>query len=363
MAPNETEPRRLRSHCYRTQQMKRLLSSHVFVLGLTLATSARAQLYAYDDGMTENALSPVGANDVIFLSAFDVAGGGMDILSELQVGVGTALAPAGGLDGNPLTLAVWNDPTNDHDPTDAVLVYQSPLLMVASSNTDLRVSYPIPGGIAVSDGFFVGALTNVGPSEFPVGLDLDGPFSTTSNLFWVGGDAGAADLTNLGGNSVPVYPISGALLIGAVGGSSSGLGTTYCSPGIANSTGFAATISASGSNSFTTNQLTLTAGQLPAGQFGFFLCSLGQGFIPAPGGSQGNLCLGANIGRYNGPGQILNSLTAGGFSLQLDLTQTPTPVGPVAVAPGETWNFQCWYRDLNPAATSNFTDAVEVTFL
>ncbi|MCP3916270.1 MAG: hypothetical protein GY711_12005 [bacterium] len=30
--------------------------------------------------------------------------------------------------------------------------------------------------------------------------------------------------------------------------------------------------------------------------------------------------------------------------------------------PGETWNFQCWYRDNNPGPTSNFTDAVSVTF-
>ncbi len=30
---------------------------------------------------------------------------------------------------------------------------------------------------------------------------------------------------------------------------------------------------------------------------------------------------------------------------------------------GDTWNFQCWYRDNNPVPTSNFTDAVSVTFL
>ena len=34
------------------------------------------------------------------------------------------------------------------------------------------------------------------------------------------------------------------------------------------------------------------------------------------------------------------------------------PTGPVQV--GETWHFQCWYRDVG---TSNFTDAVAVSFL
>ena len=30
--------------------------------------------------------------------------------------------------------------------------------------------------------------------------------------------------------------------------------------------------------------------------------------------------------------------------------------------PGQTWNFQAWYRDANPTVTSNFTDAVGITF-
>ncbi len=32
----------------------------------------------------------------------------------------------------------------------------------------------------------------------------------------------------------------------------------------------------------------------------------------------------------------------------------------VAVLPGETWNFQCWYRDAG--GTNNFTDVVSVLF-
>jgi hypothetical protein len=52
----------------------------------------------------------------------------------------------------------------------------------------------------------------------------------------------------------------------------------------------------------------------------------------------------------------------------LDLTQTPTPTGFVVVAAGETWHFQTWHfqtwhRDaVGGVATSNFTDAVSITF-
>jgi hypothetical protein len=35
----------------------------------------------------------------------------------------------------------------------------------------------------------------------------------------------------------------------------------------------------------------------------------------------------------------------------------------VAVAAGETWNFQSWHRDaVGGVATSNFTDAVQLDF-
>jgi len=76
-----------------------------------------------------------------------------------------------------------------------------------------------------------------------------------------------------------------------------------------------------------------------------------------------NLCLGGSIGRFVGPGQVMNSGASGSFTLTVDLSALPTPTGLVTAQPGETWNFQAWYRDANPGPTSNFTDAVAVTFL
>ena len=75
-----------------------------------------------------------------------------------------------------------------------------------------------------------------------------------------------------------------------------------------------------------------------------------------PPGSSGFICLGGAIGRFNQPGNIGQGPT---FSIQVDLTAVPQPTGPVAVQPGETWNFQAWYRD---GGTNNFTDAVEILF-
>jgi hypothetical protein len=140
------------------------------------------------------------------------------------------------------------------------------------------------------------------------------------------------------------------------------LGTAYCMTN-PNSTGVPGVLSATGSAAVASNDVTLTADDLPLNAFGFFLTSRTQGFTANPGGSQGNLCLGGSIGRYVGPGQIQNSGGTGSISLVLDLAQTPTPTGLVAVVPGETWNFQGWHRDaVSGSATSNFTNGLSIAF-
>jgi hypothetical protein len=142
-----------------------------------------------------------------------------------------------------------------------------------------------------------------------------------------------------------------------------GVGTNYCTAN-ANSTGQTGLISGSGSASVAANNLTLATSSLPLNSFGYFITSLTQAITPNPGGSQGVLCIGGMIGRYTGPGQIKNSGATGSFSLLLDLTQIPTPTGFVPAVVGQTRNFQSWHRDsVGGVATSNFTNALSVTFL
>jgi subtilisin family serine protease len=138
------------------------------------------------------------------------------------------------------------------------------------------------------------------------------------------------------------------------------IGRSYCGPAVNNSTGQPGVIRALGSDVVADNGLFLSAAQLPPGQFGYFLASLTQDFVSGPGASQGNLCLGGQIGRFSEQIQAVDG--AGEMQIAVDLTNIPTGP-PSAVMAGETWNFQAWYRDLNPTATSNFTDAIAVTFL
>ena len=132
--------------------------------------------------------------------------------------------------------------------------------------------------------------------------------------------------------------------------------TRYCSPAVANSSGQAGWLDASGSDALQHNNFFLTASNLPTNQFGYFLGSLQADFVPNPGGSAGNLCVGGNVLRFT---SMLGNSGAGGFIWgKLKLNSLPGPP-PNAVVTGDTWYFQTWFRD---QATSNFTDGLSVLF-
>ncbi len=154
------------------------------------------------------------------------------------------------------------------------------------------------------------------------------------------------------------------------------LGTPFCDPAGVNSSGNAATISASmGAGAGTGVRLDVTGGPtLPASGFGFFVVadSIGAA-LPV---NQGFLCLGQPQGRYNpGAGGARNSLgqfdangdfenlagtSTTGFGFDVP-TALPSPPGGNITA-GSTWHFQLWYRDVNPGTTTNFSNGVSLDF-
>lgn len=137
------------------------------------------------------------------------------------------------------------------------------------------------------------------------------------------------------------------------------VGAPVMCPAAPNSTGVAGALDAIGSGFVAINDLTLRATSLPPQQFSLLVTSQNIGFTPNLGGSQGNLCLGIGIGRFN---DLLGPTDASGeISFAVDLTALPTPNALVAASAGETWVFQAWHRDVvGGAQTSNLTAAVQV---
>ena len=136
------------------------------------------------------------------------------------------------------------------------------------------------------------------------------------------------------------------------------IGQSYCTA-VPNSTGQIGNLEAFGSPIAANNGVSLVASSLPPYEFGLFLTSATPGFVPAAGGSMGNLCLGGAIGRYVQPGQVMNAGAAGVIALPIDLTQTPQGAGFVSVLAGQTRSWQVYHRD---GVTSNYTRGLSIMF-
>ena len=125
----------------------------------------------------------------------------------------------------------------------------------------------------------------------------------------------------------------------------------YCSS-TPNSTGQAAVMSMEGSVELSLEDFTLKAGPVPD-DYGLFF--YGPTMHDQPLGN-GRLCITGSLIRFPA------TFAAGGeFSLAVDVTD-PAPGGS-AFLPGETWLFQCWFRDPGTGTGSDLSDGLSVTFL
>ncbi|MCP4809599.1 MAG: VCBS repeat-containing protein [Proteobacteria bacterium] len=147
--------------------------------------------------------------------------------------------------------------------------------------------------------------------------------------------------------------------------------------------GYPAELVALGTQHVSYNSFALKVSQLPATGttaylFNAFLSpqqTLSVVSNPSIGGvaSSGNVCIaGGTFGRHVFGGDIFMG-TDGFFEIPVDLTAVPSPRDGVSfpnpghysttVLAGETWYWQCWFRDAQEGAGhSNFSNAISVTF-
>ncbi|MEL6904651.1 MAG: hypothetical protein AAFP22_04555 [Planctomycetota bacterium] len=129
-----------------------------------------------------------------------------------------------------------------------------------------------------------------------------------------------------------------------------------------NSSTDGARLFARGSDVATDNNLQLRLTNTPQNVFSLYFTSQGTArFTPA--GSDGVLCItDANIARFND--SLATTDISGARTYTPDLAnilfQNAGTATLVSVMAGDTFNFQVWYRD--GATTSNFSDAISVTF-
>jgi len=135
------------------------------------------------------------------------------------------------------------------------------------------------------------------------------------------------------------------------------VGFNYCTSKL-NSSNSAAQIAAFGSAVAEDNDFLLSVSGAPPAKSAIFFMGSGQTQAPFFQ-SQGFLCVQPPLRRL--PIQFV--CNDGTLTYQLDLAAPPTG-GPPIVA-GQTWNFQGWFRDVDPntqAPTTNLSDGLEVAF-
>ena len=129
-----------------------------------------------------------------------------------------------------------------------------------------------------------------------------------------------------------------------------------CTPAAANSSGASGVLDMSGSLDVADDEFTLRATRLPPEpNVGYFVMGAGTGIVYPPGAA-GPVCVVPGLVRMRPPASNTAEL-GGGFVRDFGMNGPHTTF----ITPGSTWAFQAWFRD-GVAATSNFTDALRLTF-
>lgn len=340
--------------------------------------------YAHDLGASDRSMGVGGGGDLIILNGYQ-APPGTDAIVELSATFGSPADPSGYAGGN-IVWAIWEDPNDDFDPHNAVLLWSAPdIVDPATIDTDLFQSISVPS-VTVSDVFFVGVMFDDHlAGEAPASLEQTVP---SSGRAWIAADTtGSGDIGNLLANDFGPVEMSaigfdGVWMVRAVGPNCSGgttIGTAYCPgdgsgtpcpcgndndgsiagglSGCANgSSAGGARLYASGTTSVANADLVLHGGGIPSHQPGLFF----QG-LSATGGGAGNpfgdglRCAGSGIVRL----EVLFATGAG-------TARTTTPIAATGgVLPGDVRDYQLWYRDpvgTPCGSTFNLTNGVEISW-
>ena len=188
-----------------------------------------------DDGMSNNAIGLTAGGGVLWLQRFGAASGSTTVSSIATTygssGNGPGQNPA---NGTPSTIAIWDDPNDDGNPTDGVLL-QTVAATVVGAGTEQFAVYNLSPAVTVNGYLFVGATLVHAAGQFPAPLDQ--PTSTgAAGAAWIAGEgSGAVNLSSLGSNSIPPTDVAavgfpGQWLLRVTCGGGSAV-TPFCIPG------------------------------------------------------------------------------------------------------------------------------------
>lgn len=149
--------------------------------------------YRYDDGTRESALSLSGSGELCWIHHYDVAPG-----NERIVAIYTQWEDVA--NGTSARVFVWEDPNDDGNPNDAVLLRQQ-TVTVSNSNIGVFNEYQLSQPVAVKGAFFVGAAVIQQAGQLPCPVDTSSAY--VAGRTWFVGDFQSFNPTTLMSNDVP----------------------------------------------------------------------------------------------------------------------------------------------------------------
>jgi len=336
----------------------------------------------YDDGTTDYA-SEIGTGGIQRASAWMYRMGEIGTATQIAsvssawgwTNTGTPLAP--GLTGE---VAVWEDPNDDGDPSDAVLLDKASAPMVGA-HTDALQTIPLAAPVVASGIFFIGAWVEH-TNGFPVPRDILGCSGRTEVGWLLGNEPGNLNSSNLLANSTPPFQAPNgqtyhfllradcqAVQTGTVHCAGDGVTPHTACPcannspvldqaGCVSSLGVGGRLRSVGASSLTNDQVDLNGSNMPNSSALYF-----QGTSQQAGGNgavfgDGLRCVAGTVTRL---GTLTN---VAGVSSYPRISDPSVSVKGLVNSPG-TRQYQVWYRNAATfctASTFNLTNGVQLVW-
>lgn len=157
-------------------------------------------IYQLDDGSTENSIGLTNGGDIMWINAFQVVEGA-GAITEISSVWGSTGGSGQPPEGAPARFLVYEDPNDDGDPSDAVLLTEVETTVQAPGTDTFTTEAIAP--TSVEGTFFIAALfQNQAPNTFPAPLDQS---SGSQGASWVVGNTvqGGFNVDDLAANDVP----------------------------------------------------------------------------------------------------------------------------------------------------------------
>lgn len=337
----------------------------------------------YDDGGSENALGNASGGAIVWFHRFGATGQSGTITS-VSAAFGTpqfpgAVPPV----GTPVVACVWEDPNDDGNPTDAVLVRQVSGV-VGHVDGDVLDEFAFSPPVTTTGVFFAGVSLAHAQAQFPAALDQTSCPRGSNGRAWIAAAPnGTINLANLAANAVPpaqpdALGFPGVWLVRA--NCTLVIGTGYCfgdgtgtacpcgnfgapGRGCANSVDpQGGWLRATGVASVTADSATLVGSGMPL----LASCLYFQGSTTASVAfGDGLRCVGGSVVRLGTKANVggSSSFPAPGDPSISARSATYTPPQPLSA--GATRYYQGWYRNSSgycTPATFNLTNGVTLVW-